>query len=207
MQIWGLVAGKQVAELTHAQSIAAMQFNPAEYLLATSSKDACVRFWDLQSFKLVDQCEAAQEAASAVCFDEAGQQLVAAYPDGVKVHEYEPAATKHAASASLGDVRVLATDGNIATICAARGNGINIWQYTAPQKAAPPPRSSQAGAAAPHEPPLSAEQKLSSAAVAGGCSVAGVSPAGAAEKASAAEKQQGSDSSEAANDVKVSRWP
>lgn len=55
-QLWDITAGKSLIELSgHSGLLTAVQFHPNEYLLASSSEDKTVRFWDMETFECVSQ--------------------------------------------------------------------------------------------------------------------------------------------------------
>ena len=58
MQIWDLRAGKLMTEFTaHDGPVYDVEFHPHEFLLASSSQDRTVNFWDLESFTKISNSD------------------------------------------------------------------------------------------------------------------------------------------------------
>jgi len=53
-QVWDLTAGKLLHGFQHEDSITGLEFHPSEVVLATSSADRTVKWWDLESSELID---------------------------------------------------------------------------------------------------------------------------------------------------------
>lgn len=55
VQVWDLTAGKLLQDIKqHEHAISGLEYHPSEFMLATSSADRTVKFWDLETFELVD---------------------------------------------------------------------------------------------------------------------------------------------------------
>jgi len=53
-KLWDIRAGRLLKEFTdHEGPATAVEFHPNEFLLASSSSDSSVNFWDLENFQLV----------------------------------------------------------------------------------------------------------------------------------------------------------
>jgi katanin p80 WD40 repeat-containing subunit B1 len=53
-QLWDIRAGRLFKEFSdHTGPVTAVEFHPNEFLLASSSSDRSVNFWDLENFQLV----------------------------------------------------------------------------------------------------------------------------------------------------------
>lgn len=94
IKLWDIAAGKALAELPgHSGPLTAVQFHPNEYLLASSSLDKTVRFWDMETFECVSQ-SAPDSAGPVKCilFDPSGRCLYSASSGGgLRVLGWEPA--------------------------------------------------------------------------------------------------------------------
>ena len=133
MQVWDLQAGKEIGCLTHTHPVTAMQFNPAEYLMATACKDCCVRLWGAQNFDLVDTCGPEATSARGMCFTKDGKALAAAYQDCVQMHKWEPAATLGQADAALGKgVADIVMFNDRTVVCTINGASVGVWTGAAP---------------------------------------------------------------------------
>lgn len=72
-QVWDLTAGKLLHDFQHEDSITGLEFHPSEFVLATSSADRTVKWWDLQTSELIDTAgpevtgQHQAEATSAFC--------------------------------------------------------------------------------------------------------------------------------------------
>lgn len=54
LKLWDIRAGRLLKEFTdHEGPATAVEFHPNEFLLASSSSDSSVNFWDLENFQLV----------------------------------------------------------------------------------------------------------------------------------------------------------
>jgi len=54
--MWDIRVGKVMTEFSkHSASITDVEFHPHEFLLASSSCDRTVKFWDLETFELVSE--------------------------------------------------------------------------------------------------------------------------------------------------------
>jgi hypothetical protein len=148
-QVWDLQAGKEIASLSHTHAVTALQFNPAEFILASACKDRCVRFWGLNDFDLVDTCGPEATAAKAACFTRDGSSLLAAYQDFLKVYTHEPAQTLGHVDAAFGHVADMAVLGSQVVACSINGASVGIWSGSVPD-------SSQDAAAAPPAAPVQA---------------------------------------------------
>lgn len=54
IQVWDLTAGKLLHEFRHEDAITAIEYHPSEFILATSSADRTVKWWDLETAELID---------------------------------------------------------------------------------------------------------------------------------------------------------
>ena len=54
MQIWDLTAGKLLHEFQHDDAVTGLVYHPSELLLATSSADRSVKWWDLETLQPID---------------------------------------------------------------------------------------------------------------------------------------------------------
>lgn len=54
VQVWDLTAGKLLHEFRHEDAITAVEYHPSEFILATSSADRTVKWWDLETSELID---------------------------------------------------------------------------------------------------------------------------------------------------------
>ena len=52
--MWDLTAGKLLHDFQHEDSITGLEFHPSEFVLATSSADRTVKWWDLETSELID---------------------------------------------------------------------------------------------------------------------------------------------------------
>lgn len=104
-----------------------MQFSPTDFVLATACQDRAVRFWDLETFSLLDSCGPVADAATACCFAADGASLLAAHEDGLKEYSYEPADVAAYGSAAWGSVADLAQWGDATAAACMRGPAVVIW--------------------------------------------------------------------------------
>ncbi len=71
--MWDLTAGKLLHEFQHEDSITGLEFHPSEFVLATSSADRTVKWWDLETSELIDTAgpevtgQHQADATSAIC--------------------------------------------------------------------------------------------------------------------------------------------
>jgi katanin p80 WD40 repeat-containing subunit B1 len=94
LQVWDLAAGKLLHDFVdHTHPITAVQFNPCDMVLATAATDRTTKFWDLDTFEVIDTCGPETSGARALCFPPDGKSLLAAFPDGLRVYGSEPACT------------------------------------------------------------------------------------------------------------------
>lgn len=70
-QVWDLTAGKLLHEFQHEDSITGLEFHPSEFVLATSSADLTVKWWDLETSELIDttgpEVTGQHQATPALC--------------------------------------------------------------------------------------------------------------------------------------------
>ena len=52
--MWDLTAGKLLHAFQHEDAITGLEFHPSEFVLATSSADRTVKWWDLETSELID---------------------------------------------------------------------------------------------------------------------------------------------------------
>ena len=52
--MWDLTAGKLLHDFCHEEAITGLEFHPSEFVLATSSADRTVKWWDLETSELID---------------------------------------------------------------------------------------------------------------------------------------------------------
>lgn len=58
--------------------ITGVEFSPTEYLMATSSRDKLVRFWDLETFACIDQTTPEATPVRNICFYNDGRTIFSA---------------------------------------------------------------------------------------------------------------------------------
>lgn len=91
--LYDIVAGKMLAELKgHSSSVTDVVFHPNEFLLASSSSDGTVKFWDLESFLQVSTTTYQSDigAIRKIAFHPEGKALIASGKDAMKVFGWEP---------------------------------------------------------------------------------------------------------------------
>lgn len=89
-QIWDLTAGKMITDINqHTHPITGLEFHPNEFLLGSSSMDRSIKFWDLETFDLVDTAGPDALPARAIHFTPDGSHLLAAQQVGA-ILPYEP---------------------------------------------------------------------------------------------------------------------
>lgn len=91
--MYDIVAGKLLAELKgHSSSITDVVFHPNEFLLASSSNDGTVKFWDLESFHQVSATTFQPDVGPIrkIAFHPDGKSLIASGKDVFKVYGWEP---------------------------------------------------------------------------------------------------------------------
>jgi WD40 repeat protein len=67
-----------------------VRFNPVEYLLATSSDDKVVRFWDIDTEECVSQSLPFESTVKNVEFDTQGKCLIASCSSTISAFHWEP---------------------------------------------------------------------------------------------------------------------
>lgn len=91
--LYDIVAGKMLAELKgHSSSVTDVVFHPNEFLLASSSSDGTIKFWDLESFLQVSTTTYQSDigAIRKIAFHPEGKALIASGKDVMKVFGWEP---------------------------------------------------------------------------------------------------------------------
>lgn len=80
-----------LAELKgHSASVTDVVFHPNEFLLASSSSDGSVKFWDLESFMQVSCSLPEMGAIRKIAFHPEGKSLIASGKDSMKIYGWEP---------------------------------------------------------------------------------------------------------------------
>lgn len=153
--MWDLAAGKSIADLNHTHAVTAVQFNPAELVLATACKDRTIRLWDLDSFEAFDKCGPDTSSATAVGFNPDGQSLFAAFPDSYRMYSLEPATSVHHRLMGWAPVTDLMVSNSSVICCSLSGAAVTVWAGDAQKPAAP----------APSEPRAAGEQRRRAAAI------------------------------------------
>jgi hypothetical protein len=102
-------------------------FNPCEFVLATTCKDRSVRFWDLETFLVLDTIGPEATAAHSCYFVGDGSTLLAAYQDSLKQYAYDPAATVKHIDVQWGHVVDLAMWNNNAVAASLNGPTVSVW--------------------------------------------------------------------------------
>lgn len=83
-------SGRLVHEFApHDNKVTSLQFHPHEFILATSSADKTVRVWDLETWDLLKSIGPDALPMKAIHFHPAGQHLLTATQDGLKVWDWE----------------------------------------------------------------------------------------------------------------------
>lgn len=83
-----------LAELKeHNNSITDVCFHPNEFLLASSSTDGTIKFWDLETFQQVSSTYNDAGAIRKILFHPDGKVIFSAARDVLKVYGWEPART------------------------------------------------------------------------------------------------------------------
>ena len=54
LQVWDLTAGKLLHDFRHEDAITGVEYHPSEFILATSSADRTVKWWDLETSEMID---------------------------------------------------------------------------------------------------------------------------------------------------------
>jgi katanin p80 WD40 repeat-containing subunit B1 len=74
-----MAAGKLIFDINqHTHPITGLEFHPNEFLLGTSSMDRSIKFWDLDTFELVDTAGPDALPARALRFTPDGTHMLAA---------------------------------------------------------------------------------------------------------------------------------
>lgn len=60
-----MTAGKLLHEFKHQDAITAIKYHPSEFVMATSSADRTVKWWDLETSELIDT--AGPETTGGLC--------------------------------------------------------------------------------------------------------------------------------------------
>ncbi|XP_057713625.1 katanin p80 WD40 repeat-containing subunit B1 isoform X1 [Corythoichthys intestinalis] len=103
-QLWDLKQAKTITEFTaHTGAVAAIQFHPNEYLLASGGADRWLRLWDLEKFC---QVGALQDASAVRCvmFSPDGGCLFSGHADVLRVCAWEPERWLDSVTAGWGRV-------------------------------------------------------------------------------------------------------
>jgi hypothetical protein len=125
--VWDLAAGRDIATLSHTHPVTSLQFNPCEFVLATTCKDRCVRFWDLETFLVLDTLGPEATAARSCYFVPDGSTLLAAYQDSLKQYAYDPVATMKHIDVQWGHVVDLAIWNTSAVAASLNGPTVSVW--------------------------------------------------------------------------------
>lgn len=90
----------------HRGAITSLDFHPDEFLLASGSADGTVRFWDLETLKVVSTTEAEARAPAVLgtSFTPDGRALLVATKEQVKVVGWEPQQVFDAVQCKLDDI-------------------------------------------------------------------------------------------------------
>ena len=172
-----MAAGKAIATLEHPAALAAVHFSPIDFVLATACQDSVVRFWDLETFSVLDSCGPEANAATACCFLPDGSSLLAAHEDGLRAYSFEPAGVTTYASAPLGCAADMAVWDDSAVAACLQGAVVSVWSLPGADDARP---SAGAPSSDPQAPSLSPSVHSGAGArVSTGCAAPPVAPAAA----------------------------
>jgi katanin p80 WD40 repeat-containing subunit B1 len=86
-----------------------VEFHPEDFLLASSSADRSVRFWDLENFQLVSKSDKETALIRCLHFSVDGQCLFAGCAEQLKVYGWEPACVFDTVTTGWGKVQDMAT--------------------------------------------------------------------------------------------------
>jgi katanin p80 WD40 repeat-containing subunit B1 len=81
-----MTAGKLLKTYTEAKAaITSLNFNPAEFMVASSSIDGCVRFYDLQTLALISETPQLSSTPHNVTFHPDGQEVLIGCEESLQV--------------------------------------------------------------------------------------------------------------------------
>jgi hypothetical protein len=130
--VWDTQAGRLIKDgWRHEQRITGIEFNPAEFLLATSSADRTVRVWDLETWEQVDALGPEATGVQAISYHKDGSALLSATADALKVwgldptvhHDTVPMDWRH-----LADMHISYKDDHPRAVgCCLSGNAVGVF--------------------------------------------------------------------------------
>src|SRR6516165_11238268 len=81
LSLWDAASGKRLATITQPSWVTVVAFAPHAPLVVTGHDDGAVRFWDINTHKLVRELEAHKHPVSALAFSADGTRLASAGED------------------------------------------------------------------------------------------------------------------------------
>ena len=91
VKIWDVVASKCIKTFNASSTLGvkAVWFNPAQYCVAAACGDRRIRYYDLNTFELINATAKDSNPFYRICFKDDGSCLYAANTDNMKVYDLE----------------------------------------------------------------------------------------------------------------------
>jgi WD40 repeat protein len=123
--LWDLVAGKPLHTFAHPESVSGASFHPHDYLLSTTAGTS-VRFWDLESFRLLDTVTLLSRPLVAR-FSEDGNALVCTLPNGIQVLNWDPVGVAEVVAGNWETAVDVWNQGDTCVVAGYLHNTISLW--------------------------------------------------------------------------------
>jgi katanin p80 WD40 repeat-containing subunit B1 len=122
-----LTAGKLLHDFEHKGAVTSLEFHPHEFLLASSSEDRTLKYWDLETFDMISTSDVESNYVQNFAFSVDGSCLFGAYSDSLKVWGWEPPKVYDQININwkeVGDIYI--TDDQL-VCCTINTSNIGIW--------------------------------------------------------------------------------